>query len=183
MNLVYMLIVFSLLYVLQMFFGRNIFLKLVVVTYLFLASSAVYFSFDTYKGWPSEEKIQKGILVSVEIIQPSDDHKGAIYLWIYDEKRDATFIQKVFGYSTIIPAPRAYAIPYSESAKGMFEDAKKQIEMGMTVEVTGEKALVEGEEREGGETDENANASMSGTEEYDAPSIRIIPPNEILRKD
>lgn len=183
MNLVYMLIVFSLLYVLQMFFSRNIFLKLVVVTYLFLASSAIYFSFDTYKGWPSHEKIQKGILVSVEIVQPTDDHKGAIYLWVYDENKESSFIQKIFGYSTDVPAPRAYVIPYSENAKGMFEDARKQIEMGMTVEVTGEKALQEGKENESEKSDENANASMSGSEDYDAPSIKIIPPNEILRKD
>lgn len=183
MNLVYMLIVFSLLYVLQMFFSRNIFLKLVVVTYLFLASSAIYFSFDTYKGWPSHDKIQKGILVSVDILQPTDSHDGAIYLWVYDEKRDSSFVQEIFGYAPAVPAPRAYVIPYSENAKGVFEDARKQIERGMTVEVTGEKALSEGEEQDGEKTDENANASMSGSEKYDAPSIRIIPPDEILRKD
>lgn len=182
MNLVYILIVFSLLYVFQMFFTKNIFLKLIVVTYLFLVSSAIYFSFETYKGWPSSDKIIKGTLVAVEIIDPSDTHEGAIYLWVYDEKKEPTLYQKIFHYSSNMIAPRAYSIPYTKNTKATFENAKKQIENGMTVELDGE-GNNEDIKTSGKGTDEKLNNSTSGVEEYDVPSVNIIPPNKILRKN
>jgi hypothetical protein len=182
MNLVYILIVFSLLYVLQMFFTRNIFLKLIVVTYLFLVSSAIYFSIDTYKGWPSSDKILKGTLVAVEILEPNDTHEGAIYLWVYDEKKEESLYQKVFHYKQQLTAPRSYVIPYTKKSKEIFEDAKKQIEMGMTVELSAEGDGTE-VEATGKSTDKELNSNTKGADDYDVPSVNIIPPNEILRKN
>ncbi len=182
MNLVYALIVFSLLYVLQLYFNRNIFLKIVTITYLFLISSAVYFSFETYKGWPTQQPIKKAYLVAVEIIQPSDKGEGAIYLWVYDEEREMNILQSIFGYSDS-RAPRSYTIPYSQKASDEFTEAKKQIEEGMVVELDGEKKKGNGnEEAKDGEPDEQGNASASYVEGYDVPRIKIIPPDQILRK-
>ena len=182
MNLVYILIVFSLLYVLQMFFTRNIFLKLIVVTYLFLVSSAIYFSIDTYKGWPSSDKILKGTLVAVEILEPNDTHEGAIYLWVYDEDRDMNILQRVFGYSDS-KAPRSYMIPYSQQTSDEFTEAKNQLEAGMVVELYGEKKKgIGNEEAKEGEPDEKGNTSASYVESYDVPRIKIISPDQILRK-
>lgn len=181
MNLVYILIVFSLLYVLQMFLNKNVFLKLVVVTYLFLTSSAIYFSFETYKGWPSQEKITKAILVGVEIVQPTDINEGAIYLWVYDESAETSLFEKLFSYKPKGPTPRAYSIPYSENAKGKFEEAKKQLELGATIELTSGEESPEIEQEQGNGNKEG-NANASDVEDYETPSIRIVPPNEILRK-
>lgn len=182
MNLVYILIAFSLLYVLQMFYTKSIFLKLIVVTYLFLVSSAVYFSFETYKGWPSTDRVLKGNLVAVEILEPSDNHPGAIYLWVYDEKREKNLYQKIFHYSTSMPAPRSYVIPYSKTSKERFEEAKRQIEMGATVEIStdSEGTGIEAKNKKSGD---KLNNSTSGVDDYDVPSVNIIPPNEILRKN
>lgn len=181
MNLVYILIVFSLLYVLQMFYTKSIFLKLIVVTYLFLVSSAIYFSFETYKGWPTSERILKGNLVAVEILEPTDNRPGAIYLWVYDEKREKNLYQKIFHYSTSVPAPRAYVIPYSKTSKERFEEAKKQIEMGATVEISTEGKGTDIKTK--GKPGDKLNNSTSGVDDYDVPSVNIIPPNEILRKN
>lgn len=183
MNLVYALIVFSLLYVLQLYFNRNVFLKIITVTYLFLISSALYFSFETYKGWPTQQTIKKAYLVSVEIIQPSKEFPGAIYLWVYDQPEENTnSILNVFSYSDK-NAPRAYYLPFTQGASDNFTEAKKQIENGMVVELNGEaKQPVEGEEQEGGEN-ADGNRSDSDVDDYKVPSIKIISPSEILRKE
>lgn len=182
MNLVYALIAFSLLYVFQLYFNRNVFLKILTVTYLFLISSAVYFSFETYKGWPTQQPIEKAYLVSVEIIQPSDTFKGAIYLWVYDEERDMNILQSIFGYSDK-KAPRSYTIPYSQKANADFSEAKKKLEEGMVVELNGEKKKgTNSDEAKDGESDKQGNASSSYVEDYDVPKINIIPPDQILRK-
>lgn len=182
MNLVYALIIFSLLYVLQLYFNRNIFLKIVTITYLFLISSAVYFSFETYKGWPTQQSIKKAYLIAVEIIQPSDKDKGAIYLWVYDEERDMNILQSVFGYSDS-KAPRSYTIPYSQQTSDEFTEAKNQLEAGMVVELYGDKKKgIGNEEAKGGEPDDKGNTSASYVESYDVPRIKIISPDQILRK-
>jgi len=183
MNLVYALIVFSLLYVLQLYFNRNMFLKIITVTYLFLISSALYFSFETYKGWPTQHSIKKAYLVSVEIIQPSKDFPGAIYLWVYDQPEEKpNSIVNIFSYSDK-NAPRAYYLPYTQSSNDKFNEAKKQIENGMVVELNGEaKQPVESEEQEGGDNGDG-NRSDSDVDDYRVPSIKIISPSEILRKE
>lgn len=183
MNLVYALIVFSLLYVLQLYFNRNVFLKIITVTYLFLISSALYFSFETYKGWPTQQSIKKAYLVSVEIIQPSKEFPGAIYLWVYDQPEENTNnIGNIFSYNDK-NAPRAYYLPFTQSSSDKFSEAKKQIEKGMVVELNGDvKQPVEGEEQEGGESGDG-NKSDSDGDDYKVPSIKIISPTDILRKE
>lgn len=183
MNLVYIFILFSLLYVLQMFFNKNLFLKLIVITYLFITSSAIYFSFDSYKGWPSSDRIEKAILINVQIFDPTDKSPGAIYLWVYDEPKPVTVLQKMFGYVPTQYAPRAYVLPYSKGSKDKFEEAKKQLEAGMTIELTaGEPATEEVESSNGTSTGQEVTDGERETTDYDVPSLRIIPPDQILRK-
>jgi len=181
-NLVYALIIFSLLYVFQLYFNRNVFLKIITVTYLFLISSAVYFSFETYKGWPTQQPIKKAYLAAVEIIQPTKESSGAIYLWVYDAERDMNMLQSIFGYNDT-KAPRSYVIPYSQKSSDEFSDAKKKLEEGMVVELNGEnKKGINNEEAKDGAPDEQGNASASYVEDYDVPRIKIIPPDQVLRK-
>lgn len=183
MNLVYALIIFSLLYVFQLYFNRNVFLKIITVTYLFLISSAVYFSFETYKGWPTQQSIKKAYLIAVEIVQPKDDFKGAIYLWVYDEERNVNILESVFGYSKD-STPRAYVIPYSQQSNADFSEAKRKLEEGMIVELNGEKKKgINDEDVPDGDPNEEGNVSSSSAEGYDVPSIKIIPPDQILRKE
>lgn len=185
MNLVYIFILFSLLYVLQMFFNKNLFIKMIVITYLFIVSSAIYFSFDSYKGWPSSDRIEKAILINVQVFDPTESTPGAIYLWVYDEPKEQSIIQKVFGYTPSAYAPRAYVLPYTKSTKDKFEEAKKQMEMGMTVELSsGEPVKEEGDasENEKGSGQQVGGGESSGLE-YDVPSIKILPPDQILRKE
>lgn len=182
MNLVYILIVFSLLYVLQMFFNKNLFLKLIVITYLFITSSAIFFSFETYKGWPSGNRIEKAILINVQISEPSDNNPGAIYLWVYDEPKPATVFSKIFGYTPLAAEPRSYVIPYSKNTKQKFEEAMKQIEMGMTVELSGSEPKQEAETQGEGNVAGQEGTSEKEVTDYDVPSLKIIPPDQILRK-
>ena len=73
-------------------------------------------------------------------------------------------------------------IPYTKKSKEIFEDAKKQIEMGMTVELSSEGDGTE-VEATGKSTDKELNSNTKGADDYDVPSVIIIPPNEILRKN
>lgn len=182
LSLVFILISFSILYVLQLMF-RHFFWKLLVITYLFLISSGIYFSFDSYKGWPSKDPIEDGMLVMSMTVEPSDQHKGAIYLWVIPTEKEMNFFEKFLTYNFGMIAPRSCYIPYSKKAASEFAEANEKIKKGYIVMVEGEGSedQVEGEggqQRQGG----GSQQSNGEQENYDVPSLEIISPDTLMRK-
>lgn len=184
LSLVIILIIFALLYVVQLMFHKAFIPKLVAITYLFFISSGIYFSFDTYKGWPSKDKLDKGYLVYSITIEPDDQQDGAIYYWaIPDEDQEISAIEKFFTYKFEITAPRSYYLPYSKEAASMFGEANEKIKQGYIVEINGEKSSEQAAGGEGKPEDGTAQATSSGEQEnYLVPHLEIIPPDTILRK-
>jgi hypothetical protein len=182
LSLVFILISFSILYVLQLMFNK-FFLKLIVITYLFLISSGVYFSFDSYKGWPSKDKIEEGMLVISMTVEPSEHDKGAIYLWVVPNDKELTFVEKFLTYNFGMVAPRSYYIPYSKKAASEFAEANEKIKQGYIVMIEGEKSE-EGGEGEGNQQREGEGRKQSNGEQenYDVPSLDIISPDTLMRK-
>lgn len=181
-SLVIVLISFSLLYAMQLVYNRFV-LKLLVVTYLFLISSGIYFSFDSYKGWPSKDKLESGYLVYSLVVEPSDEDKGAIYYWAVPDTTEQTFLEKFLSYDFGQVAPRAFYLPYSKQAAADFAEANEQIKKGMIVKIESSetKKQMDGEgnqETRGEGTDPTA----GDQEKYDVPHLNIISPDKLLRK-
>jgi hypothetical protein len=185
LSLVAILISFSLLYVAQMIFSRSVALKFVVITYLFIISSGIYFTFDTYKGWPSDEKPQKGYLVYSLVIEPSETDKGAIYYWAISEPEQMNTVQKFLSYEYGTLAPRSYHLPYSKQAASKFNEANEKIKKGFLVEIN-EEPSGDGNGAEGNPSDgeEGRAENTDGEQEdYIVPHLKIISPDQVLRKD
>lgn len=186
MNLVLLLIGFAILYTLQIFIARSFTLKFFVVTYLFVVSSAIYFSFDSFKGWPSDEKIHKAYLLAVHIVQPSPQNKGGIYVWTLEERKEPRIFEKLFGLNNV-DVPRSYYLPFSTKGEQAFAEAENQLKKGMFVILDGDLPENKGEGEQQSEGN-NQNATqgdgdaVDSGEEYNGPRITIVSPEEVMRK-
>lgn len=147
---------------------------------MFLISSGVYFSFDTYKGWPSGEKLERGYLISSITIEPTAEDKGGIYYWAMPEETEKNFLDSLLSYSFERIAPRSFYLPYSQQAADKFAEANEKIKEGYIVEIGGEDDI----KSDGGKPEEGdgEGAGSGDQENYNVPHLKIIPPHEILRK-
>lgn len=185
LSLVAILLTFTLLYVSTFVFHRSLFLRMTIVTYLVLISSGIYFSFETYKGWPSKEKLTHGYLVYSVTIEPSPEGPGAIYFWAIPEEEDLNVLQDFLTYKFELLSPRAYYLPYSKEAAQKFGDANEKVKQGFIVEIGGEQKKSGQENGEGDQQQDGESGSSSGSGEqqkYDVPHLTIISPDEVLRK-
>lgn len=116
-------------------------LKFIAVALAAFVSSAVYFSFDNYKGWPTHNKYPTGWVVGIEIREPNQEMKdeGEIFIWLYPK----TIKRSLFGYAPIAPTPRGYRLPFNNETSKQMSDAKQKMKQGYQV-------LIEGDD-EGGE--------------------------------
>lgn len=182
MKLVIGLLIVSCLYVLQLYFNRSISLKIVVVTSMFMLSSMTYFSFDSYKGWPTKEPIVSGQLVDIQIVVPSSGSAGGIYMWVMDDPMPRSFISRLFTYQfESLPAPRAYYIPYTKESDKTMSAVKRKIKDGFIVKVGGEEGDT-GVEGGNGKKTGKKNGNKGDALDYDVPNLQIISPDNILTK-
>jgi hypothetical protein len=191
LNLVFILLIFSIGIALQMYFYRSFLLKILVITMLFSISSFAYFSLDGYKGWPTEEQIDEGYLIAVKVEEPSGTFQGAIYFWATPDKKEKTFLENLFSYNEEY-SPRAYRLPYKESTASEFLSANEKIKQGFIVKIQGMrspgtnqgkgKSQGEGLEGNGKSENEGQNGNLGDAEFYNVPSLKIVSPDEILRK-
>lgn len=170
--IVFAALVFSIAFSLMIYYNKSIGLKIVTVAALFFLSNLLYFSFETYKGWPSEQSLpKKGKLISSMVDEPSENYSGSIYLWISYEAEHG-FFQRIFNYRyAYSEAPRGYRIRYDKSLSKRLQQAKEAAQNGFVVEIEMLKKR--------GSSFDNA----SETEQYDIPEITFVDPRDINRKD
>ena len=194
--LVLSLIFFSILYGIQLHFNRSFLLKLVNITVLIFLSSAVYFTFETYKGWPTvEEQTARARVFSVVIITPEQGvHDGGIYYWALENNPEPTLVEKIFRYHTNMPlAPRSYFVKYTPQTEQVFSRARNALQEGSMVFIDPPKTDEENKSDEKGQgapdsnndngTDSSQRGSDGGVsknEDYDADRISIVTPDEFL---
>lgn len=191
--LVASLIAFSLLYAAQLYLNRNFIMKIINVTVLVFISSAVYFTFETYKGWPTfEPQHSKARLLAVVIEPPvRGEHEGGIYYWVIEKKREPSFFNKIFRYDPELPgSPRSYFLPYSEEAEKRFSEAQANMDRGNIVfvdpagEQNGDQGKGQGKSKGEGDKQGSENDGTSGGEKnYDVPTLDIVTPDEYMRKN
>lgn len=196
--LVAALIIFSLMYAVQLYYNKSLFLKLVNITVIVFISSAVYFTFETYKGWPTIEPIRERSRVYAVIITPPVEgvHKGGIYYLAKEKnKKEPTILEKVFRYMSPLPnSPRIYYTEYTEQEERLFSRVQEALEQGNVVYINPPKKDAKNTSQEkggkGGGTGSGNNdgtdkkkADQNGEKEpddYDADSIEIISPDQFL---
>jgi len=184
-KLVVGLILFSVIFALQMYFNKSVWLKVASITILFIISSLAYFSFDTYKGWPSDERIPKSVIYDIEIIQPSRNFPGAIYVWAVPESKELTFLEKMVVYNyERRGAPRSYYVPFTKSTAKAFGDAQRKLKQGFVVTVDETADSGGGDSGNKGRKGPEKDKKNGGdAQEYDVPALIITSPDNMIRKN
>lgn len=181
MTLVALLAIFFTLYAAQLLLNKNFFLKVVVVTFGFYCASAIYFAFDSYKGWPTTQLPEKAVVVSIIVDLPSPDSQGAIYVWAVPIDEQLSWLD----YKPNNNSPRGYALPYSDKAAQEYSNAKEQLDKGMVVMMENiglpPESDTEANEQQDGEVSDKP-SNPGDAEEYNVPRLTIISPNQLLTK-
>jgi hypothetical protein len=184
--LVVALVVLALLFAINMMLKSSLF-RVIIITYTFLIASLVYFSFETYKGWPTADKTESGQVLWVMVVDPRGANPGIIYFWVLGKAEEHTWIQKLYTYEPNQPSvPRSHWIPYSKGAAAKFREAQDAIQQGMVVtieeqnsdEANSSKGKGEGKGKAKGTSD----IGDSKAEDYDVPHLNILSPDELLQK-
>lgn len=183
-NLVIALVIYALLSS-PLVYKRSLVIRLSTITYAFIVASLVYFSFETYKGWPTTEDPIKGKLVSVHIVDPRGRTPGAIYYWVTGD-RDLSALEELYTYEPdeLESPPRAHYVPYSKKTADMFREAQQALEDGMTVQI--ESMGDPNEESASGKTGDGKPGKNEGntgdSEDYNVPHFKILEPSQGLEK-
>lgn len=205
----FLIITLLMVYLLMRTEGANA-IKVAVIGALFYVSSAVWFSFDSYRGWPTDRRPDRDlVLLSVIIFEETRSTPGAIYAVGIPCATDRTLCDKyteddgllarlspykAFGYTPKARnTPRTYEFEYTEENREAFAQAQANIEKG------GRSTLRIGERRddeEGGEggregdgqtADPGAGVQVGDAAENSgiegAPDILNEAPEDLLRKD
>ena len=177
-------ILFALSFAFMIYYNKSFWLKLSTITLLFAIVNMIYFSFDTLKGWPSHDKIAKGQLVYVDIIEPTDTYSGAIYVYVRHEQKEQNWYDKYINYFYWDSlAPRSYYIKYTKQTSSSMREAKEAIENGYIVEIEGESAQEgstgEDTSAQGGEQGNGGELPNGGdAEDYEVPHLKLVDPRE-----
>jgi hypothetical protein len=184
MTIVQLLIVFALLYCVQLYLSKNVMIKIVTATYLFFVASAIYFALETYKGWPTIQEAREGIITSIIIDEPNEDSNGAIYIWVRNSNDSLKWYQWL-GYKPT-KEPRAFSIPYTKNSAKKFREAKKSIEEGKVVLIESndkQTSDLEEDSKEGKEPDGKSGNIGDSIEDYKVPHLKIVGPEHLLKKE
>lgn len=185
--LVLALLIFSVIYCVQLYSSKSLYLKLLSATIAFFISSSIYFTFDSYKGWPSDSLATKGRLVFAKIDPPYKEDKGAIYLLLQHDQEESSVFYKIFHYQ--LKSPRLHQLPFTVKLEGMVKNAMQKMQEGYIVElepgVDDDSTEEEGKSKKGSTTEEidkTRKATERNNVEYVVPHFKITNPMEVLKK-
>lgn len=171
---------------LALYFSKVHSLKFLLVGLLFFITTAIYFSFESYKGWPTSEGFDKVQVLWTDSVQPSkkDANDGAIYVWGYELNESKQEDSPWYVYMPSIRAPRAYQFPWTEDFQREVQDAKEKIKGGAIVIMENDEEPPEGNsESEEGEKGKGKLKSGGFAKNYRPPVLKILAPQDAFRKD
>ena len=173
---------FAISFAMMLYFNKVFWYKLLTVTLTFVIANMVYFSLDSVKGWPSHQKITKGQLVFVSILEPVDSYPGAIYVYVIAEPVQSKwydeFVKYVYWDQN---APRSYYIKYTKQSSEQMRAAQQAMEQGYIVEISGDSAEAQngdaGDNNNNGNAKEGASYQQDGNQvDYDVPHLQLVDP-------
>jgi len=180
------------------------FIKVVLIAIMFYVSSAIWFSFETYQGWPTNDRPNDdAVILAVTIFDKTNLEPGAIYVMAIpcvgavdtceEYKTDDGIITKlspykIFGYvPTAKNTPRLYRFPYTTENRKAFSEARENLSKGGRSTIKGEgKGKGKGKGAAPGDAEDGDGKSGEGQENAhidDAPQIVNEGPQDLLRKD
>lgn len=176
-------IAFAVSFAVMLYYNKVFWFKISTITVLFAIANMVYFSLDSVKGWPSHDRISKGQLVFVQVVEPGDGYPGAIYLLVRIDVKDKNWYSPYVNYVYWDDqAPRSYYIPYTEKTAKDMREAKQAMENGYIVEINGDTATEETGDisgtpnangKDGGQTPDGGDSN-----DYEVPHLKLIDPRE-----
>ena len=138
-------IMYALLLGISLYFHETAWLRFVSIGMFFVLASAIYFTIPEFMGWPTNND-PNGYLVSVEIVEPSDDSKGGIFLTLYPDSQNITLL----SYNPPL-TPRLYVLEYTISEHKKYSKVKQLLQDGFMIYVESESSRsgegVEGENK------------------------------------
>jgi hypothetical protein len=180
------------------------YLKVLAVALTFYMASSIYFSFETYKGWPvvidrmpQDEKMR---LLWAEVYEPRDGREGLLFVWVRpfsvtEVEKEATVWEHlnpltVFGFKPLFKiTPRAYSIPYDQLLAKELQESREAIKKGYRVQFTYEKPKTLGEGTQAGnkkgkavETGDKTSSDDLGVPVERRPEIKLkieVPGSEL----
>ena len=126
--------------------------KILAIAMMFYISSAVYFSFDSYMGWPAKDVSvpDKMVLMGILIFDKTTRNDGQIFVMgipcsaatsaneCLSPNSDTSILTmlspiKIFGYvPEKLNTPRLFSFPYTEENRKAFGEARENIDGGGT---------------------------------------------------
>lgn len=111
----------------------------IALTLVVLLSVGTFWSLATYRGYPSADIHEKEYhLVWGDVRQPKENDPGAIYLWLYEPKREPNWLEELI-HVEFKSIPRAYVLPYSKKLEDELRKALQKIREGGGANVGFEK--------------------------------------------
>jgi hypothetical protein len=108
--------------------GNWLFKTIMVMIYLYYGI-LIWFSLDTYLGWPSKDQLpSKYIVYWAEIQEPDPNSEGVVYLWVSELDSKESFT--ILGYNNKKGEPRVYELYYTKSFHKKIQDMLENIKKG-----------------------------------------------------
>lgn len=181
-HLVGLFLCFSLLFAAHLYFNQSLILKIATVSFLFLISSVIYFSFETFKGWSTRAQLSEGQLVFAMAFDPTPTDAGAIFAWVLPKHQELGWMEKIMTYVNGDGVePRSFKLPYSKDSAKEYEDAVAAIKKGYVVMIKKNSGESDDDSADGDEG-KSSSGGNGDVNHYQVPHLEILPPDRMLRK-
>ena len=111
----------------------NIWMRVFLVLVAFWCASAYYFHIDSLRGYASSADFGEASVVAIEIKKPTDDDAGGIYIWAYEQEKERTWIDSLYGINSGYVTPRSFRLDYTKENFRKFENLRQKLKQGSQV--------------------------------------------------
>lgn len=107
--------------------------KILLPALLFISIAWAYLAIAHEKGYPTPVNVPDGDIAAIEIVNPTDDDEGGIFLWVYPETDDEGWKLDTFLFPNTNKRPKAYMLKWTEERAKKYEQMKQAQKEGFLV--------------------------------------------------
>jgi hypothetical protein len=108
--------------------------KILLPALLFTSIAWAYLAIAHEKGYPTPVNVPDGDIAAIEIVNPTADDEGGIFLWVYPEDNDEEWKLDSFLFPNHNRRPKAYALAWTEERAKKYEQMKQAQKEGFIVQ-------------------------------------------------